>query len=170
MRGHANGSLQRTRRARRYRRVQPFGTEDIGIYQSIFEFMNYAGAISSAAAILYRTNILRGFTEHQRDAIFMVIVATFAALIMVISVLVDDVPFDVELQIKRNEFLNSKIIDRVADECDVVATVHKDTADIVVHQKDGIEPYTTYGLMFGAGAAADAAKDDAEKHLVVGEG
>ena len=42
---------------------------------------------------------------------FMVICSFYFGFLLMIRVLIDDVPFDVELQIKRNDFLNSKIID-----------------------------------------------------------
>ena len=44
-----------------YRRIQPFGFEDIGTFQAIFELMNYLGIASSFLAIVYRTDVLRNY-------------------------------------------------------------------------------------------------------------
>merc|ERR1719333_1465556 len=41
-----------------YRRIQPYGVEDIGTYQSIFELMNYTGVMSSFLSIIYRTRVI----------------------------------------------------------------------------------------------------------------
>ena len=53
-----------------------------------------------------------------------------------IRVLIDDVPFDVELQIKRNDFLNSKIIDHVADEADTALSPTALTTSVEVKDRD----------------------------------
>jgi hypothetical protein len=141
-----------------YRRIQPFGFEDIGTFQAIFEFMNYAGIVSSFLAIVYRTDVVdnywpdkwgaNGPSRHQQDIVFMVVVAFFFAVTVALRVLIDDVPFDVELQIKRNDFLNSKIIDHVADEADAVVLADATHCDIAVHPRDAMEEYLTFDELF----------------------
>ena len=145
-----------------YRRIQPYGVEDIGTYQSIFELMNYTGVMSSFLSIIYRTNVIPKYwperwgggwpehspTKHQLDCVFMVCCGFFACVVLVIRLLIDDVPFDVELQIKRNDFLNSKIIDHVADEADAVVLADATHCDIAVHQRDSMEDYLTFDELF----------------------
>jgi hypothetical protein len=128
-----------------YRRVQPHSAEDIGTFQTIFEALNIVGAISNAAILVYRTNILGGhqISKHAKDIIFMLTVAAFVAVIGFLQVVIDDVPFDVDLQIQRNEFVKSKVIDLIADEEDV-ANQKAEVAGHDVRDKDAMEPYTTY--------------------------
>ena len=143
-----------------YRRIQPFGFEDIGTFQSIFELMNYLGIASSFLAIVYRTDVLKNYwpakwgaepSRHQEDVVFMVICSLYFGFMLMLRVLIDDVPFDVELQIKRNDFLNSKIIDHVADEADTALSPTALTTAIVVKDRDTMEPYSTYYKLFGRG-------------------
>ena len=70
---------------------------------------------------------------------------------LMLRVLIDDVPFDVELQIKRNDFLNSKIIDHVADEADTALSPTALTVAVEVKDRDTMEPYSTYDKLFGRG-------------------
>ena len=143
-----------------YRRIQPFGFEDIGTFQSIFELMNYLGIASSFLAIVYRTDVLKNYwpakwgaepSRHQEDVVFMVICSFYFGFLLMIRVLIDDVPFDVELQIKRNDFLNSKIIDHVADEADTALSPTALTVAVEVKDRDTMEPYSTYDKLFGRG-------------------
>jgi len=141
-----------------YRRIQPFGFEDIGTFQAIFELMNYLGIVSSFLAIVYRTDVLKNYwpakwgaepSRHQEDVVFMVICSFYFGFLLMIRVLIDDVPFDVELQIKRNDFLNSKIIDHVADEADTALSPTALTTSVEVKDRDTMEPYSTYDKLFG---------------------
>ena len=141
-------------------RIQPLGPEDIGTFQSIFELMNYLGIASSFLAIVYRTDVLQNYwpakwgrrsrCAHQEDA-FMVICSFYFGFMLMLRVLIDDVPFDVELQIKRNDFLNSKIIDHVADEADTALSPTALTVAVEVKDRDTMEPYSTYDKLFGRG-------------------
>ena len=124
--------------------------------------MNYTGVMSSFLSIIYRTTVIPKYwperwgggwpehspTKHQLDCVFMVCCGFFACVVLVIRLLIDDVPFDVELQIKRNDFLNSKIIDHVADEADAVVLADATHCDIAVHQKDMMEEYLTFDELF----------------------
>lgn len=168
---------------RTYRRIQPSGVEDIGTYQAIFELMNYAGVVSSFLSIVYRTTVVPNHwpsvwgakpSKHQLDCVFMVACVFFGGVVAVLRLLIDDVPFDVELQIERNDFLNSKIIDHVADEADAVVMARATQYAAVVHEKDTMEPYATYGELFGNHeatwgdydtAAADGGASDADGRL-----
>ena len=78
-----------------------------------------------------------------RERGFMLTVAAFVAVIGFLQVVIDDVPFDVDLQIQRNEFVKSKVIDLIADEEDV-ANQKAEVAGHDVRDKDAMEPYTTY--------------------------
>ena len=157
-----------------YRRIQPFGFEDIGTFQSIFELMNYLGIVSSFLAIVYRTNVLKNYwpakwgeepSRHQEDVVFMVICSLYFGFMLMLRVLIDDVPFDVELQIKRNDFLNSKIIDHVADEADTALSPTALTTAIVVKDRDTMEPYSTYDKLFGRGGGVTKGEDITPRHL-----
>jgi len=102
-----------------YRRIQPDGAEDIGMYQYIFEGLNVAGAISSSAIIIFETSIIDG-SQHRLDVVFIVTVTIFFVVISAFQLFVDDVGHEVEVQIARAAWINEKIIDRVADEDDTL--------------------------------------------------
>merc|ERR1719213_1166465 len=133
-----------------YRRIQPFRFEDIGTFQAIFELMNYLGIVSSFLAIVYRTDVLKNYwpakwgeepSRHQEDVVFMVICSFYFGFLLMIRVLIDDVPFDVELQIKSN--------DHVADEADTALSPTALTTSVEVKDRDTMEPYSTYDKLFG---------------------
>ena len=158
-----------------YRRIQPFGFEDIGTFQAIFELMNYAGVVNSFLAIVYRTDVVdnywpgkwgaNGPSRHQQDIVFMVVVVFFFAVTVALRVLIDDMPFDVALQIKRNDFLNSKIIDHVADEADPALSPTALATEVRIHDRDTMEPYSTYDKLFGRGGAVRPGDEITPRHL-----
>ena len=91
-------------------------------------------------------------------------------MVLVIRLLIDDVPFDVELQIKRNDFLNSKIIDHVADEADAVVLADATHCDIAVHQKDTMEEYLTFDELFNNDDEDEVTDGDDGESEVLGPG
>mmetsp|Transcript_33531 Transcript_33531/g.101206 ORF Transcript_33531/g.101206 Transcript_33531/m.101206 type:complete len:757 (+) Transcript_33531:487-2757(+) len=124
-----------------YRRIQPDGAEDIGMYQYIFEGLNVAGAISSSAIIIFETSIIDG-SQHRLDVVFIVTVTIFFVVISAFQLFVDDVGHEVEVQIARAAWINEKIIDRVADEDDTLE--FKDvswTFKARVSEKDTLQLY-----------------------------
>ena len=95
----------------------------------------------------------------------MVVVAFFFAVTVALRVLIDDVPFDVALQIKRNDFLNSKIIDHVADEADPALSPTALATEVRIHDRDPMEPYSTYDKLFGRGGAVRPGDEITPRHL-----
>ena len=114
--------------------VKPYAIEDIGIYQSIFEMLNVVGAVSTTAIVVFRSPIISGSQAHK-DAVFIGVVTGFFAVIKLLECLIEDVHHDVALQIKRQAFIQSKIIDRVADEDDDLEFVEV-TKKLVVEVRD----------------------------------
>ena len=138
-----------------YRRIQPEAAEDIGVYQAIFEALNVGGAVSNAAIIIFSTPIFPG-SDHHKDVLFIAVVACFFSLITLTQVVTDDIHPDVELQIRRNAFINSKIIDKVADEEDTLEFVHVDVKAAHVDKTDTLAPYyDTLSTLFRIGRTAN---------------
>lgn len=144
-----------------YRRVQPSGAEDIGHYQAIFEGLNVAGAVSNSAIICFRTPIFGG-SPHHKDVAFVSLVAAFFSLVTLVKVVTDDAHPDVLLQIERQAFINSKIVDKIADEEDTLTFRQVDRVEVEVARRDALDGvdqpyYESVRAYFGRGAAAPRA-------------
>jgi len=134
-----------------YRRIRPFGAEDIGTYQSIFEGLNLAGALSNAGIIVFATPVKVHFSKYNRTVLWICLVTAYFAIVTVIQVALPDVDPDVALQILRSEFINSKIVDRIADDVeqldlDTGAHVAKPVAAKDAHS----DYYDSLGQLFQA--------------------
>lgn len=122
-----------------YRRIMPNAVEDIGVFQDFFGYLNVAGVITNVAIAIYVTSSFNnghGYTHHERDTIFIALVMAFFSVMGAIKIFLDEVPLDVHLQMGRQQFINEKIIEKIADE-DNIETLDKDAAvDYVVHDAD----------------------------------
>ena len=99
------------------RRPLPSGAEDIGTWQSILEIMSICAVVCNCALITYTGEFLSsGYTKTYRVFIFIALEHVLFFAKALFAAIVDDVPAEVELQIERQEFLRSKIINNAKDE------------------------------------------------------
>jgi hypothetical protein len=122
-----------------YRRIMPNAVEDIGVFQDFFGYLNVAGVITNVAIAIYVTSSFNnghGYTHHERDTIFIALVMAFFSVMGAIKIFLDEVPLDVHLQMGRQQFINEKIIEKIADVDSAEALDEAAEVDYVVNDKD----------------------------------
>merc|ERR1712139_295404 len=96
-----------------YIRILPGGAQDIGTWQTVFTAIAGAAVITNAALCV--------FVMSTFDSLAMGNLTYFKAWMFILfSIVVPDIPYDVEIQLQRQAFINEKIIAKVADDDDSV--------------------------------------------------
>ena len=132
-----------------YRRVMPSSAEDIGVFEKFFQMLNVAGVVTNAALSVYVSKPFsenKGWSDHNRHNLFIVVVTVGLSFYASCRLLLDAVPPSVEIQVKRQEFIESKIVDREKD-FDVHEDLKVASIDYRVHAMDD-GAYHTNMLMF----------------------
>ena len=142
-----------------YRRIEPTGAQDIGVFEQVYAFLNVAAALSNVAILVYLPPVYtraNGHSNGNRAAIYMVSVAVVTALLVFGRLVAEEGDPDVDLQLLRQDFIRSKIVDKIADEEE---TVHVDATPVVeaVAAEDD-EPY--YASLADAFAPPKAPRDE----------
>ncbi|KAH8073717.1 intracellular chloride channel [Aureococcus anophagefferens] len=109
-----------------FRRIEPRGAQDIGVFDSIYTFINFAA----------------GYGPSNRANIFMLIVAFFALGLILGQIIANDDEPDVALQVLRQDFIKSKIVDKIADEDEAITIDKKAPVFDITKKDDG--PYFTH--------------------------
>jgi len=100
-----------------YQRPAPAGAQDIGTWMPIFQFLSIAAVITNGGLICFTMDVLWDrFSLAGRLWIFIGFQWVLIAAQFVAQAVIDDCPREVEIQLERMEFINLKIIERVADE------------------------------------------------------
>lgn len=116
-----------------YRRIEPRGVQDIGSFKSVYSFLNVAAALTNCAIVVYLPGLVN---EGRRDACYMAAVAVMLGCVVAGRLASEDDDHDVALQVRRQEFINDKLIDRVADEDEKYHLDHDKPCDFTVDDKD----------------------------------
>ena len=77
-----------------------------------------------------------GWSNHERDVLYISLVTAALAALGIIQVVVDDVPSDVQLQLARAAYINDKIIDKIADEDEEPLSVPRKTQGFLGFRAD----------------------------------
>lgn len=90
---------------------------DIGTWQLIFQIMGFAAVISNASVILFTGNFVGDDVDDSRRVwLWVLFIAVVMSLKVLIDFLVPDVPGDVAIQLKRQEFLVRKVFNLERDD------------------------------------------------------
>lgn len=127
--------LRAWRMTRMYQRPVPQGAQDIGSWQSIFAILTTVSVITNAGLICFTMDLTKKdgeweATDGQRLWMFIAFQWVIIGFQYLAGVYIDDVPVDVDIQLKRMEFINSKVIFKVADEDFGVEEVFEKEEDI----------------------------------------
>jgi len=112
IRGDAEKILYQTRR------VCPKGAQDIGTWQVVFELISTVAVITNTAIVVFTMNIFDSYTVYFRFWLFIGAQWAIFSLQGVIRIATPDVPHEVLLQMERNSFIVSKLIDFAKDDDD----------------------------------------------------
>ncbi len=102
------------------------GVEDIGTWQSIFELVIAAAVVTNSALIVFTMQLLTQYSITMQFWIFVGFQWVLFSTQYVFSLIVPDIPAEVELQHDRQEFIGRKLLEKEPDEGeleDVDATV-----------------------------------------------
>ena len=101
---------------RLYQRPIPLGAEDIGTWMPIFQFVAVASVITNAGLVCFTMDGLDQFSNWGRVWVFIGFQWVLIGMQFMIQCFVPDEPEEVTIQMKRSEFICSKVIDRTPDE------------------------------------------------------
>lgn len=124
----------------RSRRAIPEGAEDIGTWQVIFELTSVLAVMSNAAIICFVSKTYVHYPWYWRCVYFAAMEHAMLFLKVLFSLFVEDCPESTNIQIQRQEFIESKVIDNEED--DDVEFVEKELdpdKDIIDEIHDGDE-------------------------------
>lgn len=119
-----------------YRRPIPRGCQDIGTWMSIFQVTALAAVVTNAGLICYTMSLLNDYSPWGVVWIFIGFQYTCISLMGVFAYLVDDVPEEVDIQLKRMEHLCDIAFDRAEIEDNEVESLDE---SIVIHDHDNEE-------------------------------
>jgi anoctamin-10/anoctamin-7 len=100
------------------RRPEPRGSEDVGTWFLILEVMGIIAVMTNAGIICYTGTFMENVRWVQRAWLFIIFSGIFLLLKLIIAIAIPDQPLDVSIQLKRNDFVVSKLIDDAQDEAD----------------------------------------------------
>ena len=108
-----------------YQRILPGGAQDIGTWQLVFTIFCGAAVMTNMAIVVFVMDTFDVYADLHNLTYFkawMFILGQYGlfGLMAILAILVPDCPYDVEIQLQRNTFINDKLIDKVADEDETV--------------------------------------------------
>jgi len=120
---------------RAFRRCQPVGAQDIGIWATIFQLTTYAAVISNAGIVMF-TGDWFSFATTTKIWCFILFQYVLCALMVGLDVSIPDIPEDVETQVERTTFFEEYIIEEKEPDTDSVdfnkySSQHTNASEIV---------------------------------------
>ena len=98
-----------------------------------------AAVVTNSALLCFVMDTFDGLSLHNLTYFkaWMFILGQYGlfGLMAILAILVPDCPYDVEIQLQRNTFINDKLIDKVADEDETVVLDHK-KVDLTINPRD----------------------------------
>ena len=121
-----------------YQRILPQGAQDVGAWQGVVTMLCVAAVVTNTALICFVMNTFDALNLHNltyfKALMFLAGQYVLASAMAVAVLVVPDVSFDVEIQIKRMEFINAKVMHQMAD--DEANEVEPVKAILKIHKKD----------------------------------
>mmetsp|Transcript_11500 Transcript_11500/g.34626 ORF Transcript_11500/g.34626 Transcript_11500/m.34626 type:complete len:837 (-) Transcript_11500:25-2535(-) len=108
------------------RRPWPTGCATIGSWLTVLDIVSYTATVTNALLVTFTGGFLANRTLFVRFLFFLLYEFVLLGVKIIYLLLRDDVPFEVELQVKRARFLTRKI---VADEPDAADLLRDDSDD-----------------------------------------
>ncbi|KAJ8608273.1 hypothetical protein CTAYLR_007275 [Chrysophaeum taylorii] len=140
-----------------YRRIEPRGAEDIGMFEGIITFLGLVSPVTNFAIVVNNSPPFDALSPLAlRRYVFVISAAIAIVLQLILRSIVMTPDGDVELQLQRQDFLRDKVINKVADEEEKVSIVQTPVNDTVA-EKDAPEAYVLSLNLVMQPAAAETA-------------
>lgn len=99
-----------------FRRPQPKMAEDIGVWENVMHFLSIVAVVYTYAIICFTASFLKNVAWSDRWIYFLILehVTLFIKIYLIIAI--EDVPEEVSMQLARQEYIVSKVIDNESDE------------------------------------------------------
>ncbi|OQS03419.1 hypothetical protein THRCLA_04280 [Thraustotheca clavata] len=124
--------------AKESRRPDPKGAEDIGTWMTILEILGVVSVMTNVAAAVFTSHTtFHGVSDEMKLVAFIFLEHVIILVKYFLSIIVDDVPHDVTLQLDRSKFLVDKIVFLIQDDNDDELTKgNKVKVDLTVYDDD----------------------------------
>lgn len=120
------------------RRPEPRSCEDIGTWYAILEVISTGSVLTNAGLVAFTGTITLNYTWATRVWIFIIMSGSILGMKEVIAAYVPDVPREVDIQLARNKYYLSKLVDNIPDEDNdaLVANIKSDSKFVVLINDD----------------------------------
>jgi hypothetical protein len=120
------------------RRPEPRSCEDIGTWYAILEVISNVAVITNSALVAFTGTTTLNYTWATRIWIFLIMSGSILACKVVIAMYVPDTPREVEIQLERQKFYLSKLVDNIPDEDNdaLVSNIKSDSKFVVLINDD----------------------------------
>lgn len=98
------------------RRPEPRSCEDIGTWASIVEIMGVAAVLINAGLVAFTGSVAFNYTWPSRVWIFICMSGGILFTKFYLGIAIPDVSTEVEIQLARQDFIVSKVINNVGDD------------------------------------------------------
>lgn len=120
-----------------HQRPFPVSAEDIGTWQVIFLLMSIAAVITNAGLSVFTMTTFNNHSKGTRFWIFIAFQWACFTLQGAIVALIPDVPEEIDIQMKRREFICGKVIDQIADDFDEDVSTTQERVEFQVYRQGG---------------------------------
>ncbi|EGB11601.1 hypothetical protein AURANDRAFT_21357 [Aureococcus anophagefferens] len=133
----------------RSRRPWPSNAEDIGSWADIIELMSYIAVFTNSIIIVYTGEFLDFYPNSHRLVVFIMLYHALIVFKLILAIVIDDIPADVQIQIDRQNFTEDKLIKQQIDDVIEVDEDGPDNADdnapdVTIFDKDDSVVYLDY--------------------------
>ena len=101
------------------RRPEPRGCEDIGTWAVILEIVSIAAIFINSALVAFTGTHTIQYTYVLRIWIFILMATGLFCIRWLIEYSIPEVPLEIDIQLKRQEFIVGKLLDNIEDDHDV---------------------------------------------------
>lgn len=98
------------------KRPEPRSCEDIGTWYIILEAISFSAVFVNSALVAFTGAQTLNYTWVERVWFFCLMSAGLAGIRLLVAYLVPDVPSEVEIQLKRQDYIVDKVLHNVPDE------------------------------------------------------
>lgn len=100
--------------------VTPCNRLTIDVRYSILEIISFAAVLVNSGLVAFTGTLTVNYAWYDRIWIFIAMSSSIFAIKIIISLLIPDTPQEVEIQLKRREYILDKIVNNIPDDSNEV--------------------------------------------------